>query len=98
MEKITINQLTPHQHKVLRECASGIPIRHLSTLKKLAKLGVVRLHEDTGMIVWYHGNRFAAFYIDEAATFEVEGAGVFCEKYFPGFFAPHLIKVEQCNV
>ncbi len=94
MKKITAKQLTPGQLKRLEESVPGRPFRHLGILKKLAKLGVVRLHEDTGMKVWAWGSQATAFYIDEADTFEVEGAGIFRQKYFPGCFAPYLIRAE----
>ena len=35
-----------------------------------------------------------AFYIDDAETFEVEGAGIFRRKYFSGCFFPYLIKAQ----
>ncbi len=95
MKKITAKQLTPGQLKRLKESVPGIPFRHLGILNELARLGAVKLHEDTGCKVWNaFGSQFTAFYIDEAETFEVEGAGIFCERYLPGCFFPFLIKAE----
>jgi hypothetical protein len=96
MKIIPANKLTECQLAVLHNCASGEAVEDIRTLRKLALLGVVKLHEHTGEVVRHvWGMLVRAFYIDDADTFEVEGVGIFCQKYFSGCFFPYLIKVEE---
>lgn len=95
MKKIRANQLTECQHSALSLTKPGEIVKNISTLRKLSILGVVQLHEHTGEVVKYvWGMLIKAFYVDDAETFEVEGAGVFRAKYFSGCFCPYLIKSE----
>ncbi len=95
MKKIPANKLTECQLSVLRGYAPGESVKDIRTLRKLAILGVVKLHDHTGEMVRHvWGMTVRAFYIDDAETFEVEGAGVFRRKYFSGCFFPYLIKAQ----
>jgi hypothetical protein len=95
MKTILAHKLTDRQLTVLRECEQGDTIKDIRTLRKLALLGVVTLHEHTGEIVRHvWGMLVRAFYIDDADTFEIEGVGVFRHQYFSGCFFPYLIKAE----
>jgi hypothetical protein len=95
MKKIHARKLTDCQLAVLRSCAPGDTVKDIRTLRKLALLGVVTLHEHTGEVVKHvWGMLVRAFYIDDADTFEVEGVGVFRAKYFSGCVFPLLIKSE----
>jgi hypothetical protein len=95
MKKIIPRQLTESQFTALYYCAPGESVKDVSTLRKLSKLGVVKLHEHTGEIVKHvWGMPVRASYIDDADTFEVEGVGVFRRKFFSGCFCPYLIKAE----
>ena len=95
MKKIPAKKLTECQLAVLRGYAPGETVKDIRALRKLALLGVVKLHDHTGEIVRHvWGMLVRAYYIDEAETFEVEGVGVFRQKYFSGCFFPYLIKAQ----
>ncbi len=95
MKKIPARKLTECQFATLYYCAPGAAVIDIRTLRKLALLGLVKLHDHTGEVVKnICGMPVRAFYIDEAETFEVEGAGIFRQKYFSGCFCPYLIKAE----
>jgi len=88
-------KLTDCQLSVLKATNPGEPIKDIRTLKKLSLLGVVKLHEHTGIIVRHvWGMLVRAWYIDEAEPFSIPGIGKFREKYFNGSIFPYLVKVE----
>ncbi len=93
MTTIPAKKLTSRQLAVLQRFGPGETVNDIRTLRKLALLGVVKLHDHTGEIVRHViGMLVRAFYIDDADTFEVEGVGVFRQKYCDGCFFPYLIK------
>ncbi len=93
MTTIPAKQLTLRQLAVLQKFGPGDMVNDIRTLRKLSRLGVVKLHEHTGEIVRHViGMLVRAFYIDDADTFEVEGVGVFRQKYYDGCFFPYLVK------
>ncbi len=95
MTTIPAKQLTSRQLAVLQRFGPGETVNDIRTLRKLSRLGVVKLHDHTGEIVRHViGMLVLAFYIDDADTFEVEGVGVFRQKYCDGCFYPYLIKAE----
>ncbi len=95
MTTIPAKKLTSRQLSVLQRFGPGDTVNDIRTLRKLSRLGVVKLHEHTGEIVRHvWGMLVKAFYIHDADTFEVEGVGVFRQKYCDGCFFPYLIKAE----
>ena len=95
MEQITKNALTGRQLQILKSTAPGDIVRDIRTLRKLSKMGVLTLHEQTGLLVRsFWGGFVRAWYIETASTFSVEGAGIFCQKFFDGCFCPFLLRTE----
>ena len=96
MEHLNVGVLTERQLQVLKSTAPGSVVRDIRTLRKLSKMGMLTLHEQTGLLVrGFWGGYVRAWYIETAMTFSVEGAGIFREKYFDGCFCPFLIRAEM---
>ena len=96
MRKIPADVFTDVQIAILKMVSPGKIVHDHDLLRKFAGLGVVKLHRNTGNVVWTAvGTKVKASYIESAETFEVEGVGIFCEKYFDSYFHPYLIRTEE---
>lgn len=94
MKKFTEKTFTRRQLHVLQTTKPGDPVRDIRLMRKLSKLGVAELHEQTGTIVRFWNNLIRAWYINKAEMFEVEGIGIFRAAFFDGCFCPFLIRAE----
>lgn len=95
MEHINPDTLTDRQLRILKSTEPGSIVRDIRTLRKLSKMGVLTLHEQTGLLVRsFWGGYIRAWYINAATVFSVENVGVFREKYFDGCFCPFLVRAE----
>ena len=95
MKKIKVNTFTERQLQILKVIKPGYPVNDIRLLRKLAKIGVITLHAQTGMTVRHvWGHLVRAFYLDDAEIFEVENIGIFHRKFVSGCFCPYLIRAE----
>jgi len=65
-------------------------------LNKMAKEGLIKLHEHTGkMVEWYYGN-VKAWYVDDVYSpiFEFQGEK-YGREYFIGCFFPYVVKYTR---
>ena len=70
-------------------------VTNLNTLKAMAKNGLIKLHEQTGKRVYWNGNYFKTYYIDDydKPEFTYKGANYVVE-YVSGSFYPYVFKVN----
>ena len=67
-------------------------VRHIGTLKAMAKKGLVELHEHTGQKVnWYYGEVTAWYIQDGKRSFEFDGKK-YESKYVDGCFYPFVFE------
>lgn len=95
MKQLATKAFTTRQLDILRSIHPGDAVHDLRTLKKLACMGVVTLHDHTGHIVRHvWGMLVRAWYIEKADSFEIPGIGIFRQCFRSGTFFPYLIKAE----
>lgn len=95
MKIICAKAFTERQLQILQGIEPGYPVNDIRLLRKLAKVGVITLHAQTGMIVRHvWGHLVRAFYLDDAEMFEVETIGIFHRKFVSGCFCPYLVRAE----
>lgn len=86
---------TDRQLRVLQKIHPGYPVNDIRLLRKLSKLGVVKLAPETGIVVHHPiGFKIRAFYVDDAEMFEIEGYGIYHLQFFDGCFNPFLVRAE----
>lgn len=86
-------KLTDREIEVLKNVKPTDVVEDIRVLKKLAKMGLIELDEQTGTIVSWYGRTSRAVYISNAPFFFIESIGGFASKYFSGAFKPYLVKL-----
>lgn len=95
MKSLSQRLFTKRQLHVLHDIGPGHIVNDIRLLRKLSKLGVIKLAWETGIVVHHPiGFKIRAYYVDDAETFEIEGVGIFHRKFFDGCFNPFLVRAE----
>lgn len=96
MKSLPQRLFTKRQLQVLHAIRPGHIIKNIRLLRKLSKMGVVKLAPETGIVVHHPiGFKIRAYYVDDAETFEIEGVGILHRKFFDGCFNPFLVRAEM---
>lgn len=96
MASLYLKSFTLRQQRVLQTTFAGDAIRDKRLLNKLAIMGYVKLHKDTGKTIRISSNVYMkAWYLSSAKPFEVEGAGAFHVQYYSGCPYPYVVKTDK---
>lgn len=90
---------TEREINYIKSVEVGQPITDIRVLRKMEKMGLIVLHEQTGCIVGWYNENIKVSYIDECyKDFFVEGVGFFGKKFLSGCFNPYLVRKSTDKV